>query len=199
MRPRSVRVAAAAYEQYAAGAKQKCLVHLARAAREWREQVPAESAARRFFVDLIEWVRRACALDRQRPESGAWLPEHQGEIDWLRGEPTRLEGVPVDHEVAERLQNRPKKHSAEWLVLFDHAGVSATNNLAERALRPLVIRAGTLWRELPRAVQSRLERLRAINLARAGQHAAAEQAPRLLMRQPTSPDDQLAAASGYTA
>jgi len=129
----------AAYEQHAAGAKQKCLVHLARDAREWREQVPAESAARQFFVDLIEWVRRACALDRQRPESGAWLPEHQGEIDWLRGEQKRLEGVPLDHELAERLQNRLKKHRAEWLVFLDHAGVSATNNLAERALRPLVI------------------------------------------------------------
>ena len=129
----------AAYEQHAAGAKQKCLVHLARDAREWRETVPAESAARQFFLDLIEWVRRACALDRQRPESVAWLPEHQGEIDWLRGEQKRLEGVPLDHALAERLQNRLKKHTAEWLVFLDHAGVSATNNLAERALRPLVI------------------------------------------------------------
>jgi hypothetical protein len=129
----------AAYEQHAASAKQKCLVHLARDAREWREQVPANSTARQFFVDLIAWVRRACALDRARRKTGAWLPEHASEIAWLRAEQKRLEGAAVDHELAKRLQNRLKKHSTEWLVFLDHAGVSPTNNLAEGALRPLVI------------------------------------------------------------
>ena len=129
----------AAYEQHAAGAKQKCLVHLARDARAWRETVAADSSARRFFHDVIEWVRRACALDRQRRQAGAWLPEHQSEIAWLREEQKRLETVALDHELGERLQNRVKKHSGEWLVFLDHAGVSPTNNLAERALRPLVI------------------------------------------------------------
>lgn len=54
------------------------------------------------------------------------------------------------------------------------------------------------WRELPPAVQSRLERLRAFDLARSSRHAdAAGAAEKLLMKQPSSPEDQAAAVSVY--
>jgi hypothetical protein len=128
----------AAYERHAAGAKQKCLAHLRRTAKDWRALVPGESSSS-FFTAVIAWVARACALARQRPESGVWSTKHKREITWLRAEQLRLETMPVDHELATQLQNRLKKHHDEWLVFLDHAGVSPTNNLAERALRPLVI------------------------------------------------------------
>src|SRR5205807_395091 len=43
------------------------------------------------------------------------------------------------HARAQRLQKRLKKYHNEWLTFIDHPEVSPTNNLAERALRPLVI------------------------------------------------------------
>jgi hypothetical protein len=56
------------------------------------------------------------------------------------------------------------------------------------------------WRGLPAAVQSRLERLRAIGLARAGRHAeAAGAAERLQKRPAISSDDLLAAAATYAS
>jgi transposase len=127
------------YEKHRAGAKQKCLAHLSRDAKEWRELVAADSQAADFFAAVIAWVKRACALDRQRPASGDWTMTQRAEVAWLRSELERFESMPIDHERARTLQNRLKKHHREWLVFLDHPAVSATNNLAERALRPLVI------------------------------------------------------------
>ncbi|TWU16386.1 IS66 family transposase [Allorhodopirellula heiligendammensis] len=43
------------------------------------------------------------------------------------------------HEKAVKLQGRINRHYTEWLIFVDDARVPPTNNLAERALRPLVI------------------------------------------------------------
>jgi hypothetical protein len=45
----------------------------------------------------------------------------------------------VDHAKAVRLQQRIRKHRDEWLTFLDDPRVPPTNNLAERALRPLVV------------------------------------------------------------
>jgi hypothetical protein len=129
----------AAYERHHARAKQKCLAHLRRTAKDWREAVPSASVASTFFSAIIACVARACALARARPETGVWTRQQQLEVAWLQSELDRLETMLVDHELAEQLQNRLKKHHAEWLVFLDHAGVAPTNNLAERSLRSLVI------------------------------------------------------------
>jgi len=39
----------------------------------------------------------------------------------------------------ERVANRVRKHTESLFTLLDHPGVEATNNRAERALRPAVI------------------------------------------------------------
>ena len=46
---------------------------------------------------------------------------------------------PVSHEKALTLQKRILKHQHEWLVFLDAPRVPPTNNMAERALRPLVV------------------------------------------------------------
>ena len=61
------------------------------------------------------------------------------EAAWLRTELQRLMTCELDHEKAVTLQERLKKHEACWLVFLDDPRVPPTNNLAERALRPLVI------------------------------------------------------------
>jgi hypothetical protein len=127
------------YAKHTTKLKQKCLAHLRRAAKEWTELVPVTSQAVAFFQAIVEWVRRACDLARERPHRNKWSPKQQNEICWLRRELNRLESMPVDHERAERLQKRLRKYHDQWLTFIDHPELQPTNNLAERALRPLVV------------------------------------------------------------
>ena len=57
----------------------------------------------------------------------------------MREELSRLETCDVSHEKAITLQARLLRHLGEWLVFLDDPRVPPTNNLAERALRPLVV------------------------------------------------------------
>jgi transposase len=127
------------YEKHTTKIKQKCLSHLKRTAQEWGELVPPDSPATVFFLAVRAWVRRACCLHRGWSLSAGWTAEQGLEIAWLRAELLRLETLPLDHARAQRLQKRLKKYHDEWLTFIDHPEVSPTNNLAERALRPLVI------------------------------------------------------------
>lgn len=129
----------AGYEAHPAKAKQKCLAHRARTARDWQKVVPAESAAHTFFSDVREGVRRGCRFDHQR-RRGDLSPRQLAEEErWLREELQRLQTCPLDHEKATTLQSRIRKHAGQWLVFLDDPRVPPTNNLAERALRPLVV------------------------------------------------------------
>jgi transposase len=127
------------YEKHSGKAKQKCLAHLRRTAKDWLELVPPPSQAATFFNDIVSWVQRACALHRACPPSGIWTDEQRLEIDWLRKEFGRLKTMNLDHQRAKRLQKRLQKHDEQWLTFLTFPEVSPTNNLAERALRPLVI------------------------------------------------------------
>ena len=90
-----------------------------------------------FFDAVTQWVKRGCKWHRQwKHRSGL---EKEREASWLRQELTRLEQMPTDSERATRLQKRLRRYHAQWLTFMDHPGVSPTNNLAEQALRALVI------------------------------------------------------------
>jgi len=127
------------YEAHRAKAKQKCLAHLARTARDWQKVVLPGSLADKFFTAVREWVRRGCRFHRQR--AGGKLPAGSAakQEAWLRKELQRLETCPLDHEKALTLQGRIRKHADEWLVFVDDPRVPPTNNSAERILRPLVV------------------------------------------------------------
>jgi len=127
----------AGYEAHQAKAKQKCLAHLARTARDWQKVVPGDSQAAIFFEDVKAWVKRGCRFHRER--STLSVDEVTNEKAWLRAELARLMTCPLDHEKAVTLQERIKRHEREWLVFLDDPRVPPTNNVAERALRPLVI------------------------------------------------------------
>jgi transposase len=129
----------AGYEAHRAKAKQKCLAHLSRTARDWQKVVPPESLAGQFFTDIREWVRRGCRFYRQRSRGELLDESLAAEERWLREELRRLETCPLDHDKALTLQGRIRKHAGQWLVFVDDPRVPPTNNLAERILRPLVV------------------------------------------------------------
>ena len=61
------------------------------------------------------------------------------EKTWLRTEQVRLEAWVLSHNKALTLQARIVTYRSEWLVFVDDSRVPPTNNLAEQALRPLVV------------------------------------------------------------
>jgi hypothetical protein len=129
----------AGYEAQRAEAKQKCLAHLARTARDWQKVVPPESSADAFFTAVREWVHCGCRFYRQRARGALTVTSLAKEERWLRKELRRLETCVLDHEKALTLQGRILKHRGKWLVFIDDPRVPPTNNLAERTLRPLVV------------------------------------------------------------
>jgi transposase len=128
----------AGYDRHATKIKQRCLEHLKRTAKNWRKVTPEKAvAARQFFDDVMAWVKRGCRWYRRwKADDG---PAKKREATWLRREQARLENVPVDSEKAATLQGRLRRYSREWLTFLDHPGVPPTNNLAEQAVRFLVI------------------------------------------------------------
>jgi len=127
------------YFASAAGAKQKCLAHLARKARDWQKLTEGDSADYVFFEDIKQFVKRCCNFCRRRGEGKLSKRKQAAEKAWLRAELSRLETCEVSHEKAITLQARLLRHPGEWLVFLNDLRVPPTNNLAERALRPLVV------------------------------------------------------------
>ena len=54
------------YHAHQAGAKQKCLAHVARRAHEWQPLTAEGSADSLFFQDVKQWVKRGCEFHRRR-------------------------------------------------------------------------------------------------------------------------------------
>lgn len=128
----------AGYDRHKTPIKQRCLSHLKRSAEEWQKLLPATAKdSHAFFSAVRQWVKRGCAWHRKwrnRPRA-----EKDREADWLREELKRLQQMPTDSERAARLQKRICRYRNEWLTFLEHPGVSPTNNLAEQALRAVVI------------------------------------------------------------
>jgi len=127
------------YNAQIAGAKQKCLAHLSRTARDWQKLTEPGSMDHQFLEDIQEFVKRGCRFARHRKEGKRKPKQLRSEINWLRSELERLSLTEVTDENAIKLQGRLLRHLPEWLVFVDDARVPPTNNLAERAIRPLVV------------------------------------------------------------
>ena len=126
------------YDRHKTQIKQRCLSHLKRSAETWSKLLPKEAGdSRAFFAAVTQWVKRGCAWHRKWKKSIG--PEKDQEANWLRRELERLQQMPTDSERAARLKKRIRRYRSEWLTCLDHPGVSPTNNLAEQALRAVVI------------------------------------------------------------
>ena len=128
----------AGYDRHKTRIKQKCLSHLKRSAEDWQKLLPPEAKDSQAFFDAVrQWVKRGCTWHRKwKHRVGA---EKDREANWLRQELERLQQMPTDSGRAARLQKRIRRYRNEWLTFMDHRGVSPTNNLAEQALRAVVI------------------------------------------------------------
>lgn len=125
-----------AYIAHSAGAKQKCLSHLARTARDWQKLTKAASTDHSFFEAVKQFVKRGCAFHRLRGKALLSAAEIAAEKQWQRDEQVRLETWSLTHKKALTLQARIIAYHDEWLVFVDDPRVPPTNNLAEQALRP---------------------------------------------------------------
>jgi transposase len=117
------------------GPKQKCLAHLLRACGTL-EALKTRGAIR-FSRRVAALLRKAMALKRRRDRMtpyGYYLACHRlhRELDRL------LAGTYTDPDNA-RLAKRLRKQRPHLLRFLKHDGLDATNNLAERELRPAVI------------------------------------------------------------
>jgi hypothetical protein len=127
------------YDRHATKLKQKCLSHVKRSANDWRKLLPADAhQSRTFFDAVMQWVKRGCCW-RRRWHNYGHSPIKVDEANWLRQELDQLEQMPTDSERAARLQKRLHRYHDEWLTFLDHPHISPTNNLAEQAVRALVI------------------------------------------------------------
>lgn len=129
----------AGYEAHMADAKQKCQAHLARTARDWQKLTTAGSHDFAFFEAIREFVRTGCRFHRLRSNGQLTAAQQTLEKMWLRERLQQLIVFRVSHEKALTLQKRILRHQHEWLVFLDDARVPPTNNMAELALRPLVV------------------------------------------------------------
>ncbi len=127
------------YIAHTAGAKQKCLAHLARTARDWQKLTNSGLPDFAFFEAVKQFVKRGCEFHRLRAKGTLDVKAIAVEQKWLRKELVRLEAWTVSHAKAITLQSRIVSYHDEWLVFVDDPRVPPTNNLAERALRPLVV------------------------------------------------------------
>lgn len=98
-------------------------------------QVSRDVLGEHFTGTLV----KGCRFHRHRLNGKLTQSEQTAEKVWLRERLLQLTTFLVSHEKAVTLQKRILKHRHEWLVFLDDPRVPPTNNLAERALRPLVV------------------------------------------------------------
>jgi hypothetical protein len=113
----------------------KCYAHHLKAIAQARDRKPEDQRA--YFHELAALLHAAMMLDRMR---GDLPPQEFARIRrQLDQRATALISPPRGDPDEERVANRLRKRR-QWLFTFlDHPDVEATNNRAERALRPAVI------------------------------------------------------------
>lgn len=116
--------------------KAKCLAHLIKSLVAI-EQVQKGSPASRFPRTALNILRDAIKLrDKEKKFSEK---EYQAEAWKLERRLDRLLARKTKSDHNRRLANRMRRYRHEWLPFLYHEEVDATNNLAERQIRPFVL------------------------------------------------------------
>jgi transposase len=137
----------ASYNGVPARARQSCLAHPLRAAREALERIKTlqdgaaavDELSQRFIDKARRFLTEACQTGRKLRETplparkAGSLKEHF--LRRLR----RMCALELSWEPAERLRGRLKKQGKNLLTFIDHPEVEPTNNQAEQSLRRSVI------------------------------------------------------------
>jgi transposase len=141
----------AAYNGVGAKRRQGCLAHLIRHGKEIAEEIAKHpekdqhAPAVQFCAGAVRLFREGCkAASEFRAgtrdwdlEAGKLGKEYEKNLD-------ELCAAPLSYAKAETFRKRLLgKERDRWFAFLRHPGTPPTNNLAERALRPLVIRRKT--------------------------------------------------------
>jgi transposase len=117
-------------------AKGRCNGHLLRRCKELEQTLP--KAQKKWATQLKELLQAALALAQKRAELDAAVYARRVEKIEERLD-AWLDSAPLKDADVERLVNHVSAHRGEWLVFLHDAAVPATNNHAERMIRPAVI------------------------------------------------------------
>jgi hypothetical protein len=121
------------YDRYAAARKSKCVAHHLRAIAQAQQEAPASRflwRAKRLFQGALTLQRLRAQLPPAVYERGVASLERRLD-QMLAGE--------YPEQAEARIAKRLGKQREHLLTFLREAGVAATNNLAERQLRPAVI------------------------------------------------------------
>lgn len=121
------------YDRYEAKAKSKCVSHHLRKIDEAQKKRP-ESA---FLAAMKRLLQASLKLQRAH----TWLPDpvYQRGVASMERRMTQLLEPTYPHEEEEKVAQRFRNQRAHLFTFLRHPEVAATNNLAERQLRPAVI------------------------------------------------------------
>ena len=113
----------------------KCYAHHLKAISQAMENHPAEGAG--LLASIRALLRRAMTIKRLWPDlTGVERHHARG---YLAQQSDHLLRAPPAHPTELAVQRRLLKQEDHLFTFLDHPGVEATNNLAERQLRPAVI------------------------------------------------------------
>jgi hypothetical protein len=124
-----------AYQQFE-GSQQKCLAHLLRELKDSATHRPA-LARHEFFKKCKRLIKEMLKLKTRRGQLQARQYEHQ--VGLLEKRLSKLGQQRWDDQDATRLAARLRKYGGQLTTFLHKEEVDATNNAAERALRPAVV------------------------------------------------------------
>jgi hypothetical protein len=131
--------------------RQSCLAHIKTKAKDLGKELAllkgraADPQARQFCQDIQGFVRDAC-LAHQKLSRGRWRAKRsKAKGKSLRKRLNQICRTPLGHPRTESFRRRLTGREQKLLfTCFNHPGVPATNNQAERSLRPVVIMRRTI-------------------------------------------------------
>ena len=116
--------------------KQKCLAHLLRELAESAEKYPA-FAGTSFFSNARRLIKRMLCLKQQWEALGD--KRYMQRARYLERQLKQLANASDDEPNARRIARRMNKHLKELSAFLWDKDLDATNNAAERAIRPAVV------------------------------------------------------------
>jgi hypothetical protein len=122
------------------GLQQKCYAHHLKAIRQAHEAVPTSNQSPASFLPKADrLLRQALALGRTREQALLSPQEYACGCERLRSAADLLLDQTCDHHLEEAVRKRLHRQRDHLFTFLEQPGVDATNNLAERQLRPAVI------------------------------------------------------------
>ena len=115
--------------------QQKCYAHHLKAIRQAKALHPHQGEG--FLTELSAMLRAALALQGHKAQCDPQSFHHLRQS--LERTAVQLLEAPRSEPSEEAVRNRLQKQRDHLFTFLDHDGVEATNNLAERQLRPAVI------------------------------------------------------------